>query len=144
MIKEATYPTWFAVTLISISVIGCGNSGPYSMVKVTGSVKYEGGSLIDANRIIVNFLPQVEAVDAKTHPLLGRAELNVATGEFDLVTSHKYGDGVVKGKHKVFLSIDGGVTPAEELVRAEYLSADATPLTFDTSEGVLQLSIPRL
>jgi len=95
-------------------VIGCGGSEPFKLLPVSGKVAYEDGSLISAPRIEVVFEPQAGPIDPKTHPRPGRAEVNPTDGTFAEATSHKYGDGVVVGKHKVkVITYDKKETPTE-------------------------------
>ncbi len=113
------------------------------MRSVSGSVSYDDGTLIPADRIVVNFLPMAAPLDPATHPRPGAAEVDVTTGKFEFATSHKYADGVVKGKHRVFLMIGAEGKPAEALAPAEYLDASSTPVVYDTSSGVLTLTVPK-
>jgi len=100
--------------LLLCGVIGCGGSEPFKLLPVSGKVTYEDGSLISASRIEVVFEPQAAPIDPKTYPRPGRAEVKAADGTFAEATSHKYGDGVVVGKHKVKVIIyDQKETPTE-------------------------------
>ncbi|MHC4178802.1 MAG: hypothetical protein ACYSWU_14925 [Planctomycetota bacterium] len=93
---------------------GCGSGEPFDMLPVSGKVTYEDGSLISAARVEVTFGPQAKPIDGKTYPRPGRAEVNVADGTFSEVTSHKYGDGLVLGKHKIkVFSYDQNNVPTE-------------------------------
>lgn len=121
---------------------GC-NSEPFAMVPVSGSVKYDDGSLIEAERIVVCFAPQAGPLDAKTHPLPGRADVNVADGSFQQATSHKWGDGLIRGEHKVFLEVYPKPGAAPPPVPGEYQSAASTPLTYNTDDGELAISVPK-
>src|SRR5690349_18981350 len=94
-------PFWALAALASI--VGCSNGNPYDLVKVKGTVKYEDGSLIPADTIILKFEPEAAPIDAKTFPRKAYGRVNVADGMIDTVTTHKYGDGIVVGKHKVLI-----------------------------------------
>src|SRR5687768_10709482 len=93
---------WPSVTLLCALVFaaGCGSKEPFSHAKVKGSVKYEDGSPIQAHRVKVTFYPQAPPKDEKTHARFGVAFLQ-PDGTFSDVTSHKAGDGIVVGEHKV-------------------------------------------
>lgn len=120
---------------------GCGSGDPFSYVQVSGKLTYEDGSLIPAETIILIFTPQQEAINSKTHPRPGSTTINKTTGEFRTVTSHKYGDGLVRGKHKVtLLSGDYQRLPAK-LVPAEYYDTTKTPLEVDTSQQPFHLKV---
>jgi len=129
--------------LIISSAVGCGGDEPFSMVKVSGVVTYEDGTLIPAERIIVNFIPLVEPTNEKTHPRPGQAEVDESTGKFDSVTSHKFADGIVKGKHKVFLSVIDSKHPDLRLIPDIYSSESETPIMFNAQQGKLEIRVPR-
>ena len=80
---------------------GCGGGNPFDMVRVTGKVTYEDGTLIPAARLEVRFNPLAKPIDKKTYPKLGAAEVNTTDGTFSGTTTWKYNDGVVAGPHKV-------------------------------------------
>ncbi len=90
-----------------VTASGCGSNEPFSYRKVTGTVKYDDESLIQAARLEVAFHPLIPPKDPKTHPRPGVAEVDLATGTINEVTSHKYGDGVVAGEHKVTVQTYG-------------------------------------
>lgn len=103
-------------------------------MKVSGTVTYDDGSLIPGERLVVTFLPQMKALNATTYPRPGIAEVDVNTGKFECVTSHKYGDGVVPGEHKILVESIGSIERsllASGAVPAEYRSAEKTPLRVD-------------
>src|SRR5689334_11786753 len=95
-----------ACVILAVAVlcaVGCSSGQPYDIVKVSGTVKYEDGSLIPAESILLKFVPEAEPIDAKTHPRKGMAQVNVADGTFDSATTHKPGDGIIAGKHLVLV-----------------------------------------
>ena len=105
----------------------------------------DDGSLIPAERITVAFYPQVDRIDAKTHPRPGKAEVNVADGTFNQVTSHEHGDGVVLGKQKVTIAAldsQGRVTTAIPLL---YAHPKRTPLEVDSADSpyLFEIKKPR-
>jgi hypothetical protein len=119
--------------LVSMLLLGCSDE-PFDYVKVSGKVTYEDGSLIAAERIQVTFLSQSGPLDAKTHPRPGLAEVNVDDGTFEEVTSHKFGDGVVPGKHKVLVvatDMNGSPLP---VIPPAYANAKQTPHEVDTAD----------
>ena len=83
--------------------VGCGQSAPYAMVKVSGSVTYDDGSPIPAEQIQLRFDSLEPPIDAKTHPRPGMASAG-PDGRFSVVTTNKYGDGLIRGKHKLKVS----------------------------------------
>jgi hypothetical protein len=126
--------SWAGVlsTLLLCGVIGCGASEPFRLIPVKGKVTYQDGSLIRAARIEVMFLPEAKPIDAKTHPRPGRAEVNPADGTFSEATSHKYGDGLVAGKHKVKVIVyDKHEVPTELQVTPSEIEVSPENTEFD-------------
>ena len=121
---------------------GCG-SEPFKHVQVSGTLKYEDGSLIPAELIELTFVPQAEAVDAKTHPRPGRVSVDVSTGEFSGVTTHKPRDGVVAGKHKVKITAYDASQQVSKAIPAEYTDVSTSPLEVDTANTPWNITIKR-
>lgn len=90
--------------LLPVAVAGC-SSEPYETIPVSGKITLEDGSLVPAGVLKVLFVPQVEPIDAKTHPRPAYGLVNVRDGTFGsdeyAVTSVKFGDGVTIGPQKV-------------------------------------------
>jgi hypothetical protein len=129
--------------LIVLGALGCSGGSPYDLVTVAGTVKYEDGSLIPADTIILKFEPQAKPLDAKTHPRKAYGRVNVTDGTFDTVTTHKYGDGIVVGRHKVLIvpmTSDGKVT---KLVPHEYSNSAKTPVEIDTDKQPLEIRVKK-
>jgi hypothetical protein len=82
----------------------------------------------------------IEAIDGAS-PRPARAQVN-ASGEFDAVTSYKFGDGLIPGKHRVVIdmAVDG---KGKLLVPEEYTQITATPLVIDTADAPLDMRVPR-
>ena len=135
--KFSTVVACLAVT----AAVGCSDATPYSVVPVTGSVRYDDGSLIPAQQIMLTFDPMAAPVDPKTHPRKGIGYVNTQSGAIEPVTTYKYGDGVTAGKHKLLvIATDGG---NNLLVPKDYTSAHTTPLVVDTSEVPLDIKVPK-
>ena len=68
-----------------------------------------------------------------------------ATGEFHEVTSHKFNDGLVRGKHKVTLTDESHKPLPARVVPPEYSDPATTPLEVDTDQQpfVLKVRKPR-
>ncbi len=114
--------------LALLLVAGCGGGYPYGTIPVKGKVTYKDGSLIPAERIEITFVPQIDPKDEKTHAKLGMTNVDVETGEFDTVTTYKYGDGVTIGKHKVQIKAFGEGGVQLPLVPPAYADVAATPI----------------
>jgi hypothetical protein len=120
---------------------GCGSHGPFEYEKVSGKVVYEDGSRIPAGGMVLRFealdAPQVE----NASPRPAKASVN-AEGVFDCVTSYKYGDGLIPGRHKVAIDVGAGPT-GNPLVPADCTSVATTPLEINTEDAPLEIKVPR-
>ena len=127
--------------LVFVFLVGCNSNSPFNYVKASGKITYEDGSPIPAGGMELRF----SALDApkleKAYPRPAVARVN-DKGEFDLVTSYKYGDGLIPGRHKV--SIDLGSGPdTKPLVPKEYRSIATTPLEVDTASLPFDIKVPK-
>ena len=120
---------------------GCGPKDPFSYVHISGKITYDDGTLIPVKDLELTFLPQSGALDPKTHPLPGVAAVNAATGEFHAATSHRYNDGLVRGKHKVVLGGVSSMPLPPNLVPPEYCNPAKTPLEVDTARQPFVLKV---
>jgi len=128
-------------SLFSIVLAGCGSNSPFKYVKVSGKIGYEDGTPIPIGGMELRFT----ALDApkleKAYPRPGVARVN-EKGQFERVTSYKFGDGLIPGRHKV--SIDLGNGPdIKPLVPKEYTSAATTPLVVDTADSPFTIKVPK-
>jgi hypothetical protein len=121
---------------------GCSGE-PFPMTSVSGKVAYEDGSLIPIDLLCVVFVSQSEPVNAKTHPRPATASVDKATGAIHSVTTHKFNDGLVRGKHKVIFGMVGGGVPPASLVPPEYIDSAKTPLEVDTANQPFELKVRR-
>jgi hypothetical protein len=130
--------------LIFVSLLlasGCGGSeSPFDYVKVAGTLSYEDGSPVPAEGIKLIFDSQAPPV-GDAHPRPGSVVLD-AEGGFKEVTSYKYGDGLVPGKHKVSI-LYATAADGKPLVPAEYTKGRTTPLVVDTADAPLEIKVPR-
>lgn len=127
------------LTVIVVGLAGCGGGGedPFGYVQIEGTVKYDDGTLLQGDRISVTFKPLSEPIDAKTHPPMGFAEVNVGDGSFSKISSGGYQNGLVPGKHKVTIDVVGGKIPKQ------YSNSDLTPLEIDTDNPPFDLRISK-
>ena len=133
---------WGMACLVVSVAVGCSNGAPYDIVAVSGTVKYEDGSLIPAESIMLKFAPLAAPIDPKTHPRKGIAQVNVSDGTFEYVTTHKHADGIVAGKHKVLVvayAKDG--MSADELIPKEYDNPATTPIEINASDSPLEIKV---
>jgi hypothetical protein len=127
----------FSAILVSCACIGCGSGSPFKYVKASGKITYEDGSPLKNVRLLFDSqdAPSVEGA----HPRPAVANVN-DQGEFDCVTSYKYGDGLIPGKHKVAIDAGGPDNPS---VAKEYQSMATTPLIVDTATLPLEIKVPK-
>ena len=124
-----------------VSCMGCGTGSPFDYVPVSGTVKYEDGTPIPADGVQLRFDAQDAPTVENAFPRPGLARLN-AQGEFDSVTSYKYGDGLIPGRHKV--AIEAGAGPGgQSIVPKEYTSIATTPLIISTDDAPLEIKVPK-
>lgn len=130
------------VTLtLLIFLCGCGGTGsPFDYVRVSGTITYEDGTPIPADGIKLVFDSQAPPV-GKAHPRPGSVSVN-AQGEFKDVTSYKYADGLVPGKHKVSV-LYATDSEGNLLVPSECTKASTTPLEVDTAYSPFKILVPR-
>ena len=132
--------TWlFAGSLLLAA--GC-QRDPFHYDQVSGTIRYADGQPIPFHRLVVTLVPQAEAIDAKTHPRPAQA-LVQADGTFDVVTTINYGDGAIRGRHKVtIVALDANEMPSN-VIPPQYASEQTTPLEFDTSQSPWAIAIDR-
>jgi hypothetical protein len=126
--------------LICVTCFGCGSGGPFKYVRVSGKVTYEDGSPIPGGCRLM-FSSQDVAPVANAYPRPGMANVD-ANGDFDCVTSYKYGDGLVPGKHKVAIQA-ANERDGKLVVPTVYASTETTPLVIDTADSPLEIKVPR-
>lgn len=121
--------------------VGCGGAGPYDYVKASGQVTYEDGSKIPLGSMRLIFVP-LDAPDvAGAHPRRAMANVD-AEGGFERVTSYKYGDGLIPGRHKVVIEAPAAVN-GKPVIPKSCLSEVTTTLEVDTAELPLAIKVPK-
>jgi hypothetical protein len=120
---------------------GCKDAGPFDYVPVSGHLAYEDGTPLPAAGIRLAFEVQDKPPQGDAYQPSGDASVD-AQGNFSCVTSHKYGDGLIPGKHKVTIYY---ATDAKGnlLVPKEYTRPTTTPLTISTDQLPLDIKVPR-
>jgi hypothetical protein len=129
---------WRLLPLLLVGLTtGCSDE-PFSMKKVSGQITFEDGTPLPEG-VWVWFYSLTPPIDAKTHPRPGVAYPD-GHGKFDFVTSHKWGDGLVVGKHKVVIATNQrGAVPAG--VPREYNDENKTPLEVDTADAPFDIKV---
>lgn len=127
--------------LLAVAFIaGCGSNDPFSYVRARGKVTYDDGTPIPG-KVRLAFQPEAPPI-GNEHPHMGEAEAN-EQGEFNHVTSHKYADGLLQGKHKVAFSLGGMDVLGRPNVPKEYTDFATTPLEVDTKDLPFDIKIPK-
>jgi hypothetical protein len=121
--------------------LGCGSGSPCDYGKVKGKVTYDDGSPIPPNGLRIRFVPldAPKVENAVPRPAYARFD---DQGNFDSVTSYKYGDGLIPGKHKVAIEAADG-PPNKIAIPKEYQSTSTTPLIVDTADAPLEIKVPK-
>lgn len=132
-----------AVALLTATIAGCGGSAsPFAAVPVSGKVVYEDGSPIPVQGMELSFHSLMPPKDG-FHPRVGAANVG-GDGLFEMVTSHKYADGLLPGKHKVvIISREGGQLTKN--IPQECAALRSTPVEIEvTGSGqVLEIKVPK-
>jgi len=129
----------FLLLCLAALLSGCGGGAPFDVVPVSGKVTYQDGSLIQADRIVVTFVPQDVPSAGKDAAAAATGDVNVADGTFSGLTTQKHHDGAIIGRHKVlvqsFETGPAGVGEPTAAVPARYAKAATTPLEVEVSSG---------
>jgi hypothetical protein len=128
------------VLALTVLNVGCGSRGPFKYVLVSGKVSYDDGSPIPGGCKVV-FTSQDAAPVGSAFPRPGIANVD-AQGVFDCVTSYKFGDGLVPGKHKVVIQA-ANERDGKPVVPKEYANVETTPLVIDTANSPLDIKVPK-
>lgn len=124
-------------------LLGCGSSDPFSYVPVSGTVKYDDDELIEADYITVTFHPLEGTIDKKTRPRAADANVNVADGTFEEATSHKFGDGIVPGRHKITVRAFDADMNELPIIPKSYTLVAKTPLEANANESPFDVRVPK-
>ena len=129
-----------AAILFLVVNLGCGSNGPFKYVAVSGKVTYDDGSPIPGGcRLMFNSIDVAPVGNAYPRPGMANVDAN---GNFDCVTSYKYGDGLVRGKHKVAIQA-ANERDGKLVVPKEYASTEMTPMEIDTADSPLDIKVPK-
>lgn len=119
------------LVLVVLTALGCGSDVPFALAPVSGKVVYADGSPFPGEGVRISFVPQDISPSGKHHPLPAEGFL-AADGSFKELTSHKFGDGAMVGRHKVVL-VDQ--SPGGNKVPKQYTLESTTPLEVSVKRG---------
>ena len=127
--------------IVCLLCAGCGSGSPFDYVKVSGTLLYEDETPIPAPNIRLQFAAQDAPTVEGAYPRPAVANVD-SSGHFDCVTSYKYGDGLIPGRHKVAVQQATG-PGGRPLVPKEYTSIATTPLMVNTDDAPLEIKVPK-
>lgn len=133
----------WASGLVVVLLVGCGGSGsPFKSVPVRGKVTYEDGTPIPVQGMKIYF-HSLEPPKDGMHPRPATAGVG-RDGTFENVTTHKYADGLILGKHKVSLVCQEGGQLTKKIPR-EYALPAETPLVIEVEKSgqFLEIKVPK-
>jgi hypothetical protein len=133
------FALWPVLRIAFLLVVGCGESGPFDLVPVHGTVTYSDGSPIKSDQLVVKFVPQAIHKQGRVAPRGASTYVDLADGTFSKLTTWKDGDGVIVGRHKVVVIALFGAGPnagsPTKVVPTRYHRADTTPLEVEVTAG---------
>lgn len=111
----------FMLGVILMLAVGCWGGGP-QLYEVTGTVKFEDGSVPQAEMSTITFVPAV--------PMQGKAaSSNIEPdGSFDLWTITQGDGGALAGDYFVTLNVIDGYPDGRSVVLQKYTDFQETPL----------------
>lgn len=118
-------------------------SPPFAHHPVSGRILYEDGEVIPAEAITLTFLSTEPLGDRRTCPRPGLAVVEPVSGRFGWVTSHRHGDGIVKGAHRVLVTGKDFMPLPATVVPQDYAEHGATPLEVVSPLSSLDLRVRR-
>lgn len=134
---------FLAVSAFALLLAGCGGTGsPFPSVPVSGKVTYEDGSLIPVQGMKIYF-HCLEPPKNGMHPRPATVGVG-ADGMFKDVTTYKYADGLVLGKHKVTLFwLENGKVKTK--IAKQYADPSKTPLVVEVTDWgqFLDIKVPK-
>jgi hypothetical protein len=126
--------------LLLLLLAGCGSSGPFEYKRASGKITYDDGTPLPAGFKLLFIAQNVAPINGAI-PRAAEAVVN-NQGEFPCVTSYKYGDGLIPGKHKVVIQPERSQTN-RSMVPKEYSYSETTPLIVDTDEAPFDIKVPK-
>jgi hypothetical protein len=125
--------------ILCLACVGCGSSSPFDYVEASGQVTYDDGTPIPGVEVLFSAqdAPQVEG--AHPRPALAQTD---AEGNFNCVTSYKYCDGLIPGRHKVTIR-QVKDNQGRSLIPVDYTNVATTPIEVDTENVPFEIKVPK-
>jgi hypothetical protein len=114
---------------------GCGDAAPFKIVPVSGDLKYQDGTPVKADRIVVTFVPQGVPAVEKQVAAPANGEVDLTDGKFSSLTTREYADGAIVGHHKVLVRAMNKFEELIPAVDARYSRPETTPLEVEVQSG---------
>jgi hypothetical protein len=130
---------WMAFGVLALPVlVGCSGE-PFQIAPVHGKVAFRDGSPIQADHIVVSFIPQGIAAIGNQAPKVASGDVNPTDGTFPGLTTHKHLDGAIVGRHKVIVTTlkkaANGLERPIPAVPNKYCRQETTPLDIEVPKG---------
>jgi len=126
---------------IGLMSIGCSSGEPFEYVEASGNLSYEDGDPIGNGGIRLQFVSVDQKAIDGYHPRPALTNVD-KEGKFDSVTSYKFGDGLLPGKHKVAI-LSATDERGRSLIPKEYSHVKTTPLVVDTANIPFHIKVPK-
>ncbi|MEO2050006.1 MAG: hypothetical protein ABGX16_25905 [Pirellulales bacterium] len=120
-IRASLVVTSFFGALILAALVGCGKANPY--LQVTGTVKFDDGTVPQGDISSITFQPKSGGIDSK-----GAQGTIEPDGSFQL-HSERPGDGAKPGNYAVTVQVMVGYPQGKSVVPLKYTDPRKTPLT---------------
>ncbi len=128
-------------TCLIAALMGCSQREPFAYFPACGTVSYEDGSLLSADRLVLSFHPVEKMRNGRSYPRPASALVDSKTGKFSSVTSHKPGDGLMACQYKVTLHQPSRLPLPPEVADEVYGDLSRTPLEIEGGKPVIDLRI---
>lgn len=130
-----------SLLILALLCAGCGSSAPFEYIPVSGQLTYVDGSIIPTSGMKLQFQAVNPPVVEGMHARIATADLNTE-GKFSEVTSYKFGDGLIPGKHKVAIGYATDKS-GKLLVPKSVTGLGTTELIVDTAQLPLKIKVPK-
>jgi len=125
--------------MVLTPALGCSEDNPFDVAPVDGTVTYSDGSQIDADQLVVQFVPEKFEAKGKVASRSASTYVDTSTGSFSELTTWKHADGAIVGRHKVVVialaSTGSNAGSPTNAVPSRYHRAETTPLEVEVKPG---------